>query len=91
VTAEVNTLEYAVWSRPTIMDGEVVGYAPEFVGEGKFPNGKEPKGFYHISASRNAAMVHKCEISSYKQSEEFQVALKAAVVQHHVLKQKSLF
>jgi hypothetical protein len=60
------------------MSGEVVTFAQQFEGDGVFPYPKRALGCFEISASRNALMVHRAEITDADDLSVFQTAMKAA-------------
>ena len=74
-------------SRPTIQDGKVYDFAEAFEEvKGVFGKRHKALGFYHISASRNKVMVHRCEIWENKQADIFALAIKKAYQKHQELK-----
>ncbi len=66
-------------SRITIMDGDVVTFAEGFdTGPGAFGELADAKGPYDISASRNMVCVHKADLRSDADLEDFIKALRQA-------------
>jgi hypothetical protein len=65
--------------RVTIMDGTVVTYSDSFIEvEGMLRTRQKANGFFELSVSRNAIMVHHCEIRLPVHLEIFSRALKLA-------------
>jgi hypothetical protein len=67
-------------SHITIMSGEVVVFAPDFYKDPHcvIGHGYDPMGFYEISASSSAVMVHQCIISESEELHEFTKAMEHA-------------
>ena len=71
---------------PTIMSGKVVHYGEELQNEGaKFPKTPDIKGCYHISASRDAVMIHHAEFNTQIELDQISEALAAAFIRHRQL------
>jgi hypothetical protein len=66
--------------RPTIMDGRVTTFAESFEEyDSAFGKSYPARGPYEVSASRNAVIVHRAEITSQADAEKFIEAFRAAV------------
>ena len=72
----------------TIMSGRVVRFAETFVesGQGIFGPMYEAGGPYEVSASRDAVMVHRCDIRDYADIESFKGAMDEAWLEHSRLR-----
>jgi hypothetical protein len=69
------------YERPTICDGKVVTFARELDGKNEGLSTPKPLGPYEVSASRNAVIVHRCQILSRTDAEEVIEAIRAAVAE----------
>lgn len=65
--------------RPTIMSGKVVTYSTSFDEKpGIFGSLHEATGPFEVSASRDAVIVHRAELSTYDDVDSFVEAVKMA-------------
>lgn len=81
----------AIRERQTIMDGTVVEFARRFTSEiGMFGERFEAAGPYHISASRNAVVVHRADLQSREDVEEFLFAVGVAETRAAALSREGL-
>jgi len=66
----IMTIEWR--KRPTIMDGEVITFSTDFdEAEGIFGQRFDARGPFEVSASRNAVIVHRAELHSDTDVEQF--------------------